>query len=369
MKAVVFAYSNMGVTGLEALARHGFDILGVVTHRDDPEEKQWYASVAAWAEGRGLPVCRPEDVNTPEGRARIAALAPEVIFSFYYRKILSSEILTLAPAGAFNLHGSLLPAYRGRAPVNWVLVNGEELTGVTLHWMTARADAGDIVGQRAVAIDFDDTAFTLYGKLCQEAALLLDEVLPLIRSGRTPRTQQDNTRATYFGGRKPADGRIDWNRPARRIYDLIRAVADPYPGAFTFLPDGTKMLIWWGLPEPETAPGASGPEAPETMPLGHREKTVPRGGKADNPPGAGGDGGRGIFVPSSGSGERDAPVGAGDAGDPPPGMVIVDDRRKVYVAAGTGRLRLLHIEIAGIKMRDGEIWQYFRDLGGETVLR
>jgi len=366
VKAVVFAYSNMGVTGLEALARHGFDILGVVTHRDDPEEKQWYASVAAWAEGRGLPVCRPEDVNAPEWTARIAALAPEVIFSFYYRKILRSEILALAPAGAFNLHGSLLPAYRGRVPVNWVLANGEERTGVTLHWMTARADAGDIVSQRAVAIDFDDTAFTLYGKLCREAALLLDETLPLIRSGRTPRIPQDHARATCFGRRKPADGRIDWNRPARRIYDLIRAVADPYPGAFTFLPDGTKMLIWWGLPEPVATPPADGGAALETAPAAAGTPLAFPGQAAGPPSGAGGNG-EGVLSGATPAGTEGRDKN-GSPGDPPPGLVLVDERREVYVATGTGRLRLLHVEIAGKRMSDEEIWQYFRDLGGVIVL-
>ncbi|MDI9570703.1 MAG: formyltransferase [Pseudomonadota bacterium] len=362
MRAVVFAYSNMGVTGLEALERHGFDIRTVFTHQDDPVEKRWFASVAAWAEGRGIPVWRPEEVNAPEWTARIVALAPEVIFSFYYRKILRREILAAAPAGAFNLHGSLLPAYRGRVPVNWVLVNGEERTGVTLHWMTARADAGDIVGQRSVAIDFSDTALTLYEKLCREAALLLDEALPLIRSGRTPRIPQDDARATYFGGRKPADGRIDWRRPARQIYDLIRAVTDPYPGAFTFLPDGTKMLVWWGLPEPATTPPpGGGPQAPEGTP------GPPEGTGAD-PPGAGGDGERGLFIPSVGDAGCKKRGEAGEA-DGPPGRVLLDDRREASVAAGVGRLRLLHVEIDGMGMRGGQIGRYFRDLGGAIVLR
>jgi len=351
VRTVAFAYHNMGIAGLEALKRAGFDILAVFSHADDPEEKCWFASVVSWAQERHIPVYCPVDVNTPEWVARIVSLAPEVIFSFYYRKLLSEEILAIPRAGAFNLHGSLLPAYRGRVPVNWVLVNGEERTGVTLHYMTVRPDAGDMVGQRAVAIDFADTAFTLYGKLCREAAILLDEVLPLIREGRAPRIPQDVTRATYFGGRKPADGRIDWTLSARRIYNLIRAVTDPYPGAFTFLPEGEKMMIWWGLPK-EAAPG--GPPG----------KTVHRGWKTDDTLGGDDSGGGGLAKTASGregQDERDGTAGA------PPGLAVVDDEGRVYVQTGEGILRLLDIEISSRRMKGEEIGEYFRKRG-RTVL-
>ncbi|MEA1970531.1 MAG: formyltransferase family protein, partial [Thermodesulfobacteriota bacterium] len=168
---------------------------------------------------------------------------------FYYRNLLSGNILDIPLSGAYNLHGSLLPAYRGRCPANWVLVNGEASTGVTLHHMVEKADAGDIVGQREVSIEFEDTAFTLYGKLCECAKKLLSELLPLIKNGTTPRIAQDLSSGNYYGGRRPEDGRIDWNWPVLRIYNLIRAVTDPYPGAFTILPDGEKLLIWRGKPE------------------------------------------------------------------------------------------------------------------------
>ena len=136
-----------------------------------------------------------------------------MIFSFYYRHMIPEEILRIPPQGAYNLHGSLLPAYRGRCPVNWVLVNGETQTGVTLHHMVKKADAGDIVGQRVVPIAPEDTAFTLYGKLCDAAGILLDELLPLMKIGQAPRIPQDISRGSYFGGRRPEDGRIDWSWP------------------------------------------------------------------------------------------------------------------------------------------------------------
>jgi UDP-4-amino-4-deoxy-L-arabinose formyltransferase/UDP-glucuronic acid dehydrogenase (UDP-4-keto-hexauronic acid decarboxylating) len=249
MKTVVFAYHNMGLAGLDALVRHGFQIQAVFTHRDDPRENCWFGSVANWASEKGICVFSPENVNRPEEIERGVAFAPEAIFSFYYRHLICQSILDLPPAGAFNLHGSLLPAYRGRAPINWVLVQGEEKTGVTLHYMVKKADAGPIVGQRPVPIDRQDTALTLYKKMCVAAGVLLDDLLPLIKAGRAPCIPQDESRATVCRGRRPEDGRIDWQWTAERIYNLIRAVTDPYPGAFTLLPNGEKLMVWWGVPE------------------------------------------------------------------------------------------------------------------------
>jgi len=249
MKAVVFAYHNIGIVGLEALARERFDIRAIYSHLDDPGENIWFGSVAEWGKKNQIPVFCPKDVNAPEWIDRIRKISPEVIFSFYYRNLLSNDILKIPPAGAFNLHGSLLPAYRGRSPVNWVLVNGEQRTGVTLHYMLKAPDAGDIVGQKEVRIEFEDTAYTLYQKLCEKGRDLLAEVLPLIKSGNAPRVVQNLSQGSYYGGRKPEDGKIDWTWPVMRVYNLIRAVTEPFPGAFTYLPGGEKLFIWWGLPE------------------------------------------------------------------------------------------------------------------------
>ncbi len=152
MKTVVFAYHDMGCLGIEALLAAGYEISAIFTHTDNPGEKAFYGSVARLAAERGIPVYAPDNVNHPLWVERIAQLSPEVIFSFYYRHLICDEILQLAPAGAFNLHGSLLPKYRGRAPLNWVLVNGETETGVTLHRMVKRADAGAIVRNCALPL-------------------------------------------------------------------------------------------------------------------------------------------------------------------------------------------------------------------------
>ncbi|GLW38527.1 bifunctional polymyxin resistance protein ArnA [Pectobacterium carotovorum subsp. carotovorum] len=243
MKTIVFAYHDIGCVGLEALKLAGYEIQAVFTHSDAPGENHFYGSVAKAAAEMDVPVFAPEDINHPLWVNRIRELAPDVIFSFYYRTLLSDDILQLPAFGAFNLHGSLLPRYRGRAPVNWVLVNGETQTGVTLHKMVSRADAGDIVAQSVVAIDEEDTALTLHGKCRTAAAALLAQQLPLIRSREITLTPQDESRASYFGRRTAADGLIDWHKSAREINNLIRAVTEPYPGAFTFLGE-RKVTIW-----------------------------------------------------------------------------------------------------------------------------
>ncbi len=115
--------------------------------------------------------------------------------------------------------------------------------------MVTKADAGDIVGQKVVPIERTDTAVILYKKLCDAAGELLDELLPLMKAGTAPRLPQDIEKGSYFGGRRPEDGRIDWRWPAERIYNMIRAVTEPYPGAFCLLPDGTKLILWWATPE------------------------------------------------------------------------------------------------------------------------
>ena len=243
MKAVVFAYHDMGCLGVQAVLDAGYDIAAIFTHADNPGENAFFGSVSRLAADAGIPVYAPDDVNHPIWAERISQLAPDVIFSFYYRHLLSDAILALAPAGAFNLHGSLLPKYRGRAPLNWVLVNGESETGVTLHRMVKRADAGAIVAQQRVAISSDDTAFTLHQKLCQTARRVLEQALPAIERKETHDVQQNESEATYFGRRTPEDSFLTWNRPATTLHNMVRAVAAPWPGAFSY--SGTQKFTIW----------------------------------------------------------------------------------------------------------------------------
>jgi methionyl-tRNA formyltransferase len=241
-RCVLFAYHEPGYACMEALLGLGAPIAALFTHKDSPGEEIWWRSCAALATAHAIPVYTPEKIGESE-IVMLRALEPAVIYSVYYRNLLPAAVLRCALMGAYNLHGSLLPRYRGRAPVNWMIVKGETEGGVTLHHMVERADAGDIVAQRAVAIDDDDTALMLHRKIVPLAAALLREYHPQIVAGRAPRRPQDLSAGSYYGRRGPEDGRIDWRWPARRIFDLVRAVTHPYPGAFGFA-DGRKVMIW-----------------------------------------------------------------------------------------------------------------------------
>ncbi|HVN71890.1 MAG TPA: formyltransferase [Desulfomonilia bacterium] len=247
MKAVVFAYHNMGIIGITRLKEAGFEIPLVFSHEDDPDENVWFGSVPKLCLELAIPCVCPKDPNQFGWVERIKSVKPDIVFSFYYRYMLKSQILSIPPLGAYNLHGSYLPFYRGRCPVNWVLIKGEKQTGVTLHEMVAKPDAGDIVAQKAVEISHRDTALTLYNKLEQASDEMLAEVLPHMIIGDIKKTPMDLSKGSYYGGRKPEDGRIFWDMPAEEIYNLIRAVTRPYPGAFGFLGD-EMVTVWWAEP-------------------------------------------------------------------------------------------------------------------------
>lgn len=249
MRNVLLGYHDIGAAVFEELVSAGDPPLLVVTHDDRPGENIWFRSVRDLGERSGIPVIAPRDVNAPDVVARIAAAEPDYLFSAMFRQIVKAELLAAARRGALNLHPSLLPKFRGRAPINWVLVQGETETGVTLHYMVEKADRGDIVAQRRIAIDDDDTALTLHRKAAREARILFRETYPALVAGTAPRIAQDSSRASYFGARKPEDGEIDWRWPARRVYDLVRAVTHPYPGAFTWDVD-KRLLVWWAKPAP-----------------------------------------------------------------------------------------------------------------------
>jgi len=245
MKTIVFAYAEMGCAGITALLNAGYEISAIFTHADTSPESHAFPSVARLAAEQGIPVYAPEDANHQLWVDRIRTMQPDFIFSFYYRALLSDTILNCARVGAFNLHGSLLPKYRGRAPLNWVLVNGETETGVTLHRMVKRADAGDIVAQQRVAIDPQDNALTLHRKLVACAGQLLEGALPPMKRGEIAATPQNDAEATVVGRRTPEDGRINWELPAAQVNNLVRAVTDPWPGAFAYA--GTvKFVVWKG---------------------------------------------------------------------------------------------------------------------------
>jgi methionyl-tRNA formyltransferase len=232
-RAIVFAYHNVGVRCLNVLLAHGMDVALVVTHRDNPKETIWFESVQKLAELHGIPIITPDNPNVPEVEEQIRALQPDFYFSFYYREMLKAPLLAIPKRGALNMHGSLLPKYRGRVPVNWAIIRGETETGATLHYMTEKPDNGDIVAQQAVPILPNDTAHEVFQKVTVAAEMALNNVLPALLSGKAQALKQDLGRGAYFGGRKAEDGIINWLQSALDIHNLVRAVAPPYPGATT----------------------------------------------------------------------------------------------------------------------------------------
>lgn len=240
--AVVFAYHNVGVRCLRVLLDQGVQVPLVLTHADSPTENIWYDSVAEVCADRGIEAITVDDANHPHVVARIRALAPDFLFSFYYRKMLGAEILGIPKRGALNMHGSLLPEYRGRVPTNWAVINGETETGASLHYMEVKPDAGDLVAQSSVPILGDDTAHEVFQKVVVAAEITLVRALPQLVAGTAPRVPLDLKSGSYFSGRKPEDGRIDWQRSAQQIYNLIRAVAPPYPGAFADFRDARVIV-------------------------------------------------------------------------------------------------------------------------------
>lgn len=257
-RAVVFAYHNVGVRCLAALLASGVEVPLVVTHEDNPDEQIWFGSVAQLAREHGIEVISPESPNSAEVIAKVAACQPDFLFSFYYRHLLGKALLAIPAKGAFNMHGSLLPKYRGRAPVNWAILHGEHETGVTLHVMNEQPDNGPVVGQFAVPILPNDTAAEVFAKITVAAELTLLKTVPRLIAGTAQIIQQDLSMGSYFGARRPEDGRIDWGQTAQQIHNLVRAVARPFPGAFSEIRAG-RLQIWRSLVGPSTLDG--GPPA------------------------------------------------------------------------------------------------------------
>ena len=231
--AIVFAYSEVGVRCLKVLLDQRVRIPLLFTHEDDAQETQWFGSVAQLARENGIRVVTPEDPNRPEWIEAGASFAPDFLFSFYYRHLLQADWLSVPARGALNMHGSLLPTYRGRAPVHWAILNGETRTGASLHYMLEKPDAGALVDQQAVPILPDDDALEVSRRVADAAAVTLARALPTLIDGTAAARPLDLAQGSYFGRRRPEDGRIDWRKGAKNVHDLVRAVAPPFPGAFT----------------------------------------------------------------------------------------------------------------------------------------
>jgi methionyl-tRNA formyltransferase len=241
-RAVVFAYSEVGVRCVRELLSQGVDIAILFTHEDDPGESQWFGSVKQLAKEHGVRVETPDDPNIPYWVEEGRRAAPDFLFSFYYRYLLKAPWLAVPTRGALNMHGSLLPKYRGRAPIHWAIIHGESVTGASLHYMLEKPDAGALVDSQAVPILENDNALEVSQKVADAAQQVLRRALPALVAGAAAALPLDLTRGSYYGRRRPEDGRIDWRQTAREVHNLVRAVAPPFPGAFTDV-NGCRLAV------------------------------------------------------------------------------------------------------------------------------
>ena len=241
--AVVFAYSEVGQRCLQVLLEQGVQVPLVFTHEDQAGEQRWFGSVADLAAAHGVRTVTPSQPAAPQWLEEIGRLNPDYLLAFYYRSLLPPPLLQRARWGALNMHGSLLPQYRGRAPVNWAIANGETRTGATLHYMVARPDAGPIVAQEAVAIGPNDHALAVSMAVAAAAAHILTLTLPSMALGPPPGRPMDLAAGSYFGGRTPEDGRIELDWPGMRVHAMIRAVAPPFPGAYVAVANRRVVFV------------------------------------------------------------------------------------------------------------------------------
>jgi methionyl-tRNA formyltransferase len=247
---------GFAVPSLRALLDAGAPILLVVTQPDRPRgrgRRVVSSPVKQLAQEKGLPVYQPEKVRSPEAVEHIAAQESACIVVVAYGQLLPTEILEMPPLGAVNVHASLLPKYRGSAPIHWALIRGEMETGVTTMLMDAGMDTGDILLQRKAVIQPEETAGSLHDRLAEAGARVLVETLDLLKRGALEARAQDNSQATYAPMLAKEDGRVDWRQDAKRICCHIRGL-DPWPGGFTYW-QGKRLKIFGcrALPVSSTA--------------------------------------------------------------------------------------------------------------------
>jgi methionyl-tRNA formyltransferase len=205
----------------------------------------------------GVPLVAVRDLNSKENVELVAALRPDLILVIGWTRLLGPSVLRLPRLGAVGFHASLLPKYRGRAPVNWAIINGERDTGNTMFFIDEGVDTGDIIDQRPIPIEDDDDCATLYEKVAAAAIEMLLVHLPALKAGRAPRSPQDEFAATVMPRRRPEDGRIDWGRDAHSLFNWVRALTHPYPGAFTHQ-NGRRLFVWRAMPGEATTDAPPG---------------------------------------------------------------------------------------------------------------
>lgn len=243
-----------GLPALHALLGAGAPIGAVLTLTPELRAKRSggidYAPLCA---EYGIPLHGITGINEPEAFEILGRLAPDVIFVIGWHQIVRPPVMRLARRGLIGAHASYLPHNRGSAPVNWAIIRGERAAGNTLMWLAEGVDEGDVIAQRAFPITPYDTCATLYARVAASNRDMLLEVLPRLMAGERPGQPQGHSTEPVLPRRRPADGTINWNAPAKSVYDFIRALTRPYPGAFSML-DGKKWCVWDAALVPDTGP-------------------------------------------------------------------------------------------------------------------
>lgn len=243
---------------LTALLEGGEPIAGAVTLKEE-----WAAQTSGavpfddLAERYRFPLLKVRDLNHPANVRRLREMRPDLILAIGWTRLLGREVLSMPRRGCIGFHASLLPRYRGRAPVNWAIINGERETGNSMIFLDEGVDTGDVVAQRRIEITYEDTCATLYEKVADSAIDMLREHLPALKAGTAPRARQDDALATVMPQRRPEDGLIDWSKGSRALYDWVRALTHPYPGAFSFA-GGRRILVWEARERESARRGAPG---------------------------------------------------------------------------------------------------------------
>lgn len=242
-KILFFGFSDVGYQCLKYLIDEEYYVVGVFTHDTDPHEKQWFKTVESLAKENFIPVFKPSTLKTEKWYRKVKYMQPDLILSLYYRNIIPEEIFSQAKFGAYNMHGSYLPTYRGRAPLNWAIINGENYSGVSLHVLEKKFDTGAIVDQEKVEFGEDEYVGDIQPRISDAGLKVFKRSLEKLLDGNPETTPQDESKATYFGKRTPEDGRIDFNKSAKDVYNLIRALSKPFPGTFADI-NGKETIIW-----------------------------------------------------------------------------------------------------------------------------
>ena len=257
MRIAFLGTPDFALPSLQMLVSEGYEVAAAFCQPDRPKGRSGKPApppVKTLAQKYNIPVFQPEKIKSPEGQAMLRSVAPDLMITAAFGQILSAENLAVPPLGCINVHGSLLPKYRGAAPVQWCVINGERTTGVTTMLTDVGLDTGDMLLQKSIEILPDETAGELFERIAILGAEVLKDTLQALSSGTLQRTKQNEAQATRCSMLKKEDGHVDFSKPAQRVHDLIRGT-DPWPGAYAHL-NGTTLKLWKSrLTEGEGAPG------------------------------------------------------------------------------------------------------------------